>query len=114
MVCPGISFSSGCKDSNLCWARAVSLRPASLLLSLVALVTSGISVRADVFVVTNTSSSPWENGSLPWALNQANNNAGFDTINFDIPGSGPHIINMGGQVLWVNDKVHINGNSQPG
>lgn len=73
--------------------------------------------------MTNTSNSG--SGSLRQALIDANNNAGIDTITFNIPGSGPHVISPlttyssadGSQLgsgLDGSNAVIIDGCSQPG
>ncbi|MEG3909041.1 DUF4347 domain-containing protein, partial [Microcoleus sp. w2-18aC6] len=54
-------------------------------------------------------------GSLRNAIQQANSNPGLDTINFNIPGTGPYTINLFGQALPViTSPVIIDGKSQPG
>ncbi len=45
---------------------------------------------AATYTVTNTNDSG--TGSLRWAINQANDHAGADTIPFNIPGDGVHTI----------------------
>lgn len=49
-------------------------------------------VRGATFVVSNTNDAGL--GSLRDAINQANANAGADTISFAIPGAGPHTIKV--------------------
>jgi hypothetical protein len=67
-----------------------------------------------VITVTNTSGNQGVVGSLPWAVFQANYfSPGFDEIKFNIPGAGPHIINLS-STLYINSQMNINGNSQPG
>lgn len=66
----------------------------------------------DVITVDNTNDSG--PGSLRWAVDQANVVAGFDNIEFDIPGPGPHIISPTSQLPAITDEVHIDGFSQPG
>lgn len=67
-----------------------------------------------VYTVTNTSGDVNVKNSLPWALHQANFvTPGFDRITFDIPGDGPHIINIT-STLFVIDQVDIDATSQPG
>ncbi len=53
-------------------------------------------------------------GSLRFALNIANGNAGLDTIAFDIPGDGPHTIQTLSTLPVVTDPVVIDGTSQSG
>ncbi len=65
------------------------------------------------YSVTNTSDSG--TGSLRNAIDRANSTPGLDTINFNIPGTGPHTITLGSQALPViNSPVIIDGKSQPG
>jgi len=77
--------------------------------------------QAATFTVTNTSGSEATVGSLPWALYQAwYNSPGSDTVNFNIPGAGPHYITLQTSIpLAVGDKdqksgVVIDGTTQPG
>jgi hypothetical protein len=52
--------------------------------------------------------------SLRGAINNANGNAGTDTINFNIPGGGPQTINVGaGGLPGIGDPVVIDGTSEP-
>jgi hypothetical protein len=65
------------------------------------------------YTVTNTNDSG--DGSLRSAFEQANFNAGLDTINFNITGTGPHSITLFNQALPViTSPVLIDGKSQPG
>lgn len=72
---------------------------------------------AATFTVTNTNDSGAN--SLRDAIDQSNSplNPGKDTILFNIPGNGPHVIApiMGPIALpTITDPVHIDGYSQPG
>ncbi|MGB7323311.1 MAG: right-handed parallel beta-helix repeat-containing protein [Rubripirellula sp.] len=62
-------------------------------------------------VVTNTNDSGA--GSLRAAIEFANSNPGADTITFDIPGSGPHVIDVLSPLPAITDSVIINGASEP-
>ncbi|NJK76491.1 MAG: right-handed parallel beta-helix repeat-containing protein, partial [Microcoleus sp. SU_5_6] len=65
------------------------------------------------YTVTNTLDGG--TGSLRDAIEQANFNFGLDTINFNIPGTGPHSITLLTQALPViTSPVIIDGKSQPG
>ncbi|WP_445311647.1 DUF4347 domain-containing protein, partial [Microcoleus vaginatus] len=65
------------------------------------------------YIVTNTNDSG--TGSLRDAITQANFNPGLDTINFEIPGPGPHTITLLNYALPViTSPVIIDGKSQPG
>jgi hypothetical protein len=65
------------------------------------------------FTVTNTGDDIYEVGSLRWAINEANNYSGPDRIVFNIPGSGPHTIQLGDPLI-ILEEVNIDGYSQPG
>ncbi len=51
-------------------------------------------------------------GTLRWAINQSNANAGEDTINFAIVGAGTHTITPATPLPTVTDRVTIDGASQ--
>lgn len=53
-------------------------------------------------------------GSLRQALTDANANAGFDRVLFNIPGSGLQVIRVTAALPIVTDPVEIDGYSQPG
>ncbi|MBI2297412.1 MAG: right-handed parallel beta-helix repeat-containing protein, partial [Armatimonadetes bacterium] len=64
-------------------------------------------------VVTNTNDSG--PGSLRAAMGDANATAGPDTIQFDIPGAGPHVIQPLSRLPDLTDPgTTIDGTSQPG
>jgi PQQ-like domain len=67
----------------------------------------------NTYTVTNTSNSTATSGSLPWAVQQANNRPGLDYIVFNIAGSGVHVITLG-TTLVLSDQVVVDGTSQPG
>ena len=73
---------------------------------------SGSIASGDTFVVSNTSDSG--TGSLRDAINQANANAGPDSIEFDIPGVGPHTIQPTTGLPEITDTVIIDGYTQSG
>jgi CSLREA domain-containing protein len=52
--------------------------------------------------------------SLREAINAANANPGADTITFDIPGPGPHVISLTDVLTISDDQTRIDGSSQPG
>jgi hypothetical protein len=67
---------------------------------------------AATFTVTNgNDSGP---GSLRQAIIDANANTGFDTITFNIPGTGPHTIAVNTTLPGINSPVLIDGYTQPG
>jgi hypothetical protein len=67
-----------------------------------------------VFTVTNTLDSG--DGSLRWAIEQANAATGHDTIHFNIPGAGVHTIAPAAALPALTDAsgVTIDGYTQPG
>lgn len=68
--------------------------------------------QATVFTVTNTHDSGM--GSLRQAILDANANAGDDTVNFNIPGSGPHVIALTAALPELTGPLDINGLTQSG
>lgn len=69
-------------------------------------------VRAVTFLVTTTADSGA--GSLRQAIFDANSSAGADTIEFNITGSAPYIINVASALPDITDPVTIDGATQPG
>ncbi len=63
-----------------------------------------------VYTVTNTNDTG--NGSFRWAILEANANAGADTVEFNIPGSGPHTIQPLSALPTLSESVVIDGYSQ--
>ena len=51
--------------------------------------------------------------SMREAIIAANNTVGVDTINFNIAGTGPHIINLGTALPQITDTVLLDGWSEP-
>jgi hypothetical protein len=68
--------------------------------------------QAATFSVTNTNDTG--GGSLRQAILDANANAGSDTINFNIAGSGIKTITPAGALPEITEGVTIDGYSQPG
>ena len=68
--------------------------------------------RGDTFTVTNTGDTG--DGSLRKALTDANAVAGLDTIEFDIPGSGVHTIEVPTELPWITSPLILDGTTQPG
>ncbi len=66
----------------------------------------------DELVVINTNDSG--SGSLRAAITAANQNAGKQTITFNIPGSCPRRITLQTELPEITDTVEIDGYSQPG
>src|SRR2546423_1142541 len=92
---------------NYPWKRSLRVALALVFLGRAA------SVFADTYTVTNTNASG--PGSLGQAILDANGHAGPDTIVFNIPGSGVHLIDLSTTLLpAVTDTVVIDGYTQPG
>ena len=53
-------------------------------------------------------------GSLRWAVDNANSHVGLDTIRFAIGAGGPQTIQMSSPMSSIVDPVRIDGTSQPG
>jgi titin len=70
----------------------------------------------DTFVVTNTTDNPASpaQGSLRWAIQQANAHAGADYIYFDIAPGGAQTIAPVAALPAITDSVTIDADSQPG
>ena len=66
---------------------------------------------------SNTADGVCDDGSgnctLRAAIDQANADAGTDTIEFDISGVGPHTISPGSALPTITDPVIIDGTSEP-
>ena len=65
------------------------------------------------FTVTKTVDNPG-NGSLRWAINQANAAAGTDTIVFNIAGAGVHTINVLSALPTITGRVILDATTEPG
>lgn len=68
--------------------------------------------RAITFLVTTTADEG--TGSLRQAIIDANSNVGADTIEFNIPGSPPFVINLTSALPDITDPVTIDAVTQPG
>lgn len=72
---------------------------------------------ATIYTVTVTSDNPFTPaiGSLRWAINQVNAGAGTgDVINFNISGTGFHVIALSASLPVINKSVTIDGTTQSG
>lgn len=86
--------------------------PFAALLSVI-VAAGATAARADTYVVTNTNVSGA--GSLSQAILDSNARAGQDTIAFNIPGSGVHLIDLSQSSLpEITDSVIVDGYTQPG
>lgn len=68
--------------------------------------------QAATYTVANTNNSGA--GSFRQAIDDANSNPGLDTIDFNIPGTGPHVISLTSWLPAFTNQVIIDGYSQPG
>jgi hypothetical protein len=76
----------------------------------------GSQLHGTTYNVTMTAPDTNMLGTLRFAMNSANFNPGPDTILFNIPGAGPHVIMPDSQLPVLTDQagVIIDGLSQPG
>ena len=75
-------------------------------------VTAVSSIVQTTFTVINA--NPSGAGSLPQAIQDAQNSGGVDTIVFAIPGSGVRTITLGSGIAIQNDGIFLDGWSQGG
>ena len=70
----------------------------------------------DTSSIANLTADPGPDGviSLRETITAANNTPGADTIEFSIPGPGPHTIQPTSALPTITDPVIINGTTQPG
>ena len=88
-------------------------RSRTAVLAVLILLLGALVAGADTFTVTNTDDSG--DGSLRKAITDANALAGPDTIEFDIPGSGIHTIEVPATPLpTITSPVILDGTTQPG
>ncbi|MCB1037565.1 MAG: hypothetical protein KDD47_27280, partial [Acidobacteria bacterium] len=84
--------------------------PAAAVLVATALI--GGPASAATFTVDQTGDSG--SGSLRQAILDANGTTALDTIEFDIPGGGPFVIQPSSALPAVSQPVVIDGTTQPG
>jgi len=90
----------------------LSLRGALVAALVLAALTTAGPASAATFVVTNTDDvGP---GSLRAAITAANATGASDTIKFNIPGAGGHVITLASALPPITQPVVINGQTQPG
>lgn len=89
--------------------------PLSLIVSFCAWVSIGITpCLSATFTVTSNANGVQSDGvSLRWAITQANNSPGRDTILFNIPGMAPHQIQLSSALPSISDDMAIDASSQP-
>jgi parallel beta-helix repeat protein len=64
----------------------------------------------DFTVINTNDDGP---GSLRQAIQDANDSPGDDTISFDIPGPGPHTINLASELPSITETVMIDATTDP-
>ncbi|MEO9492436.1 MAG: right-handed parallel beta-helix repeat-containing protein, partial [Marinomonas sp.] len=108
----GASIASGITISSFRWKGASG---SNFNDDVVALwnIKSSTAPQADPLIVTSTADTDTV-GTLRYAINFANGNAGADTITFDIAGTGPHTITTTGLPAITDDGLTIDGLSQDG
>jgi hypothetical protein len=94
----------------------LSIRPEPriILIAAIALFVGGVSAtRADTYPVINTNASGA--GSLAQAILDSNARGGQDTVVFNIPGPGVHLIDLSNATLpHITDSLIVDGYTQPG
>ena len=78
-----------------------------------ALLTTNVSIAPLTFAVTSTADD-FSLGTLRRAIDDANLNAGPDTIEFNIGGGGPQTIQLLSPLPAINGPITIDGTTQPG
>jgi CSLREA domain-containing protein len=79
----------------------------------------GLGDACDAGITVNSTADPGDGTcdgtecTLREAITVANANAGTDTIDFDIPGAGPHTISPGSALPTITEPVIIDGTSEP-
>ncbi len=71
----------------------------------------GLTIAAQTIVTNTADSGP---GSLRAAMTNANATPGLDTISFNIPGAGPHVITLASALPNITDATLIDATTQPG
>ncbi|NQT62026.1 MAG: T9SS type A sorting domain-containing protein [Candidatus Marinimicrobia bacterium] len=75
------------------------------------IINGGVEIIPPGYIVTNTDDNG--PGSLRQYIIEANLNPGLDTIKFDIPGSGPHTIQLFSALPTITDPIVIDGTTEP-
>lgn len=73
---------------------------------------------ANHYVVTSSNDQlnpfpPYLQGTLRWAINEANNHLGADYIDFNISGTTPQTITLLSDLPYISGSIIIDGNTQP-
>ncbi|MBC8374577.1 MAG: T9SS type A sorting domain-containing protein, partial [FCB group bacterium] len=75
------------------------------------IINGGVEIIPPGYIVRNTDDNG--PGSLRQYILEANLNPGLDTIKFDIPGSGPHTIQLFSSLPTITDPIVIDGTTEP-
>jgi|GEM_PF-1127227 parallel beta-helix repeat protein len=75
------------------------------------IINGGVEIIPSGYIVTNTDDNG--PGSLRQYILEANLNPGLDTIKFDIPGPGPHTIQLFSALPTITDAIVIDGTTEP-
>ena len=94
--------------------RMLAMLVAGLAAALVAAVVPAGSARGEDIIFTVFNTDDTGQGSLRFAILNANLNAGPDTIRFNIPGDGVKTISPTSPLPDITDPVTIDGYTQPG
>lgn len=85
------------------------------LLAGVAVTTTDDLSDGDTSSISALLASPGPTGiSIREAIAASNNTPGTDVVNFNIPGAGPHTLQLGSALPFITDTLTINGYTQPG
>ena len=102
------------KFSRATGVLAQRLEPRRLLAGVTVTTTDDLT-DGDTSNIASLIANPGPTGiSLREAMTAANNTAGPDAINFNIPGAGPHTLQLNSALPVITDTLAINGYTQPG
>ena len=109
---PGVTFCAWDQTTGAAGGTADTTANGGTTAFSTATETASITITPQLTVVTNTSDTG--TGSLRAALEYANATAGVQTISFNIPGAGVHIIQPATPLPFISGAVIIDGTTQPG
>src|ERR1041385_560419 len=100
------------KEQRAVWPREKALFGAFFIVAATLAAMTPTNAAAATFAVTNSNDSGA--GSLRQAILDANNNAGLDSIVFNISGTNVHTISLATPLPPIGDPVVIDGTTQAG